>query len=101
MRKFGAKSVLISGGFSFFSDKVSSLVGFDRSFANELIVEDNLITGYLKEPLLDRKLKRSILLAVCREMDIDARDVIAVGDGANDVDMILEAGLGVSTGNLF
>ncbi|MEE2773450.1 MAG: phosphoserine phosphatase SerB [Pseudomonadota bacterium] len=96
MRKFGAKSVLISGGFSFFSDKVSSLVGFDRSFANELIVEDNLITGYLKEPLLDRKLKRSILLAVCREMDIDARDVIAVGDGANDVDMILEAGLGVS-----
>ena len=96
MKNLGAKAFLISGGFTFFSDRISCLLGFDSSFANELIIEGNTLTGELKEPILGRKSKRSILLKLCRERDVHASDVIAVGDGANDLDMIKEAGLGVS-----
>ena len=87
---------MISGGFTFFSDRISCLLGFDSSFANELIIEGNTLTGELKEPILGRKSKRSILLKLCRERDVHASDVIAVGDGANDLDMLSKAGTGVA-----
>ena len=96
MKKMNSNAFIISGGFTFFADKVASRVGFDKAFANKLVYDGNFLSGIVEEPILDRSEKYNILTKLCKEKSIKKSDVIAVGDGANDVEMITTAGLGVS-----
>lgn len=94
MKKNGAKSVLVSGGFTFFTSNIGSMVGFDENFANILEIKNGVLTGNVIEPILSAKSKLEIMNDKITEHNIEAKDVVAVGDGANDLMMLEAAGLG-------
>lgn len=96
MRANGAFCALVSGGFSVYSEYVRGLVGFDYDQANQLEIIDGKLTGRVVKPILDRHAKQACLLRLARELSISPRATIAVGDGANDLSMILAAGLGIA-----
>ena len=96
MSSLGSTSALVSGGFSFFADKVAADIGFDQAYANQLIFEGNMLSGRVRNPILGAYDKKSILQKLCTEGGFDFCDVIAVGDGANDIEMVRNAGIGVS-----
>ncbi len=96
MRAHGARTVLVSGGFTFFTGRVAALCGFDAHQANTLLDDGEVLTGAVAEPILDRDAKRAALHRCAAEMGIALSDTLAVGDGANDLGMIQDAGLGVA-----
>jgi phosphoserine phosphatase len=96
MRAHGAHTVLVSGGFSLFTQTVAEMIGFDENHANTLLVENETLTGFVEEPILGREAKLDTLLEVARYMQLPLEDTMAVGDGANDLAMIGRAGLGVA-----
>ena len=96
MRANGAYTCLISGGFTLFTGAVAEMLGFDEHRANELIVRDGKLTGEVKEPILGRAAKLATLIELRESFDLDDIETLAVGDGANDLDMIQAAGLGVA-----
>lgn len=96
LRAHGAHTVLISGGFEVFSRWVAERLGFDEQYANRLAVQDGVVTGQVLEPLIGRQGKRAKMEEIAAGLGIATGDVLAVGDGANDLDMIAEAGLGVA-----
>lgn len=96
MKRHGAHTVLVSGGFTAFTEPVARQIGFDETRANELIARDGVLTGKVVEPIVGRKAKRDTLMEVAARLDIALADTIAVGDGANDLDMLREAGIGVA-----
>jgi phosphoserine phosphatase len=96
MRAHGAYTCLISGGFTLFTSAVAKMLGFEEHRANELIVEDGKLTGEVREPILGRAAKLATLIELRESFDLDDIDTLAVGDGANDLDMIQAAGLGVA-----
>lgn len=96
MRKYGAHTLLVSGGFSYFTARVAADCGFESEQANVLLDDGKALTGLVREPILGREAKLAALNATCRTLGIEARDALAVGDGANDLAMIREAGLGVA-----
>ena len=96
MARHGAFTLLVSGGFSFFTSRIAGRIGFDDHRGNELLFEDGKLTGEAREPILGRAAKLTILTHVCDEKGLQLADVLAVGDGANDIDMIQGAGLGVA-----
>ncbi|MEL6364378.1 MAG: phosphoserine phosphatase SerB [Pseudomonadota bacterium] len=91
-----ATSALVSGGFTFFTERVAAAVGFHRQQANILEIEAGRLTGKVVPPILGREAKRAALLAYAEELAINTRETIAVGDGANDLAMLEAAGLGVA-----
>ena len=96
MRMHGAWTALISGGFDVFTAKIAEKLGFHENRANRLIVADGKLTGEVAEPILGRAAKAEALSDIAVRHDADAEDVLAVGDGANDLDMIQLAGMGVA-----
>jgi phosphoserine phosphatase len=96
MRAHGAYTCLISGGFTLFTNAVAATIGFQENRANELLVRDGKLTGEVAEPILGRVAKLATLVELREAFDLDNIDTLAVGDGANDLDMIREAGLGVA-----
>ena len=92
----GARCVLVSGGFTFFAEKVAAAAGFQAARANWLEVEDGRLTGKVGEPILGREAKLAALQDEAAALGIMPADVLAVGDGANDLAMIEAAGLGVA-----
>jgi phosphoserine phosphatase len=96
MRAHGAYTCLISGGFTLFTNAVAAMLGFHENRANELVVRDGQLTGEVKEPILGRAAKLATLVELRESFDLDDIDTLAVGDGANDLDMIQHAGLGVA-----
>lgn len=96
MAAHGAVTALISGGFTYFTSRVAEAAGFATHQANELLVEDGALAGRVREPILGREAKREALLRLARQHNIDVADTLAIGDGANDLAMINEAGLGVA-----
>jgi phosphoserine phosphatase len=96
MNKFGATTVLVSGGFTYFVERVSAITGFSRFQANELLLSGGMLTGAVKLPILGRQAKEAALRAIAAEMSAPLEETLAVGDGANDLDMIGAAGLGVA-----
>jgi phosphoserine phosphatase len=96
MRAHGAYTCLISGGFTLFTNAVAAMLGFAENRANELVVRDGKLTGEVKEPILGRAAKFATLIELTEAFDLDDIDTLAVGDGANDLDMIQHAGLGVA-----
>lgn len=96
MRANGAYCALVSGGFTCYTAFVRETVGFDFDQANRLEIVDGKLTGAVIDPILGADAKRERLLALCAEHTIPAEATIAVGDGANDLDMLAEAGMGVA-----
>jgi phosphoserine phosphatase len=92
----GAVTALVSGGFTFFTERVAAEAGFRVHRANVLIVEGGRLTGAVALPILGRDAKREMLLALAAEAGLTPDDAVAVGDGANDLDMVRAAGLGVA-----
>jgi phosphoserine phosphatase len=96
MRAHGAYTCLVSGGFTLFTAKVAQMIGFQENRANELLVEDGKLSGKVAEPILGRAAKLKTLVDLRESFDIDGIDTMVVGDGANDLAMIQNAGLGVA-----
>lgn len=96
MRAAGGHAALVSGGFTAFTARVGALLGFDEEQANTLIVEDGHLTGDVGRPILGREAKIAALEAITARLGITEDDVIAVGDGANDLGMLGRAGMGVA-----
>ena len=96
MRTDGGIAVLVSGGFSYYTDYICDLLGFDEAQSNRLELEEGRLTGSVIEPILGRDAKREALLRIAEERGIPAAESLAVGDGANDLDMLQMAGLGVA-----
>jgi len=96
MRAHGAYTVLVSGGFDYFTSRIRLRCGFDEDRANRLEIEGGRLTGRVIEPILDRDAKLAYLQSFAAERGLSADETMAVGDGANDLAMIREAGLGVA-----
>ena len=96
MRANGAYALLVSGGFTLFTDEVRARVGFDEARANTLEVEGTALAGRVREPILGRDAKRSALNERTATLRLSPADALAVGDGANDLAMVQAAGLGVA-----
>jgi phosphoserine phosphatase len=96
MRKHGAHTLLVSGGFSYFTSRVASDAGFHGEQANTLHDDGAALTGLVGDPILGREAKLAALEKAVGDLGIDASDALAVGDGANDLAMIQRAGLGVA-----
>lgn len=96
MRANGAYTCLVSGGFTLFTGRVAALLGFDEARANTLEVTGERLTGNVIEPLFGREEKRAALLDLRAQRGLRPEETLVAGDGANDMDMIREAGLGVA-----
>jgi len=96
MRAHGAHTVLVSGGFRYFTTRIRAACGFDEDHANELEIRDGRLTGRVIEPIKGRAAKREALIETAARLGIPLAAALAVGDGANDLDMLLIAGLGVA-----
>ena len=96
MKRHGGVTVLVSGGFTHFADKVAETIGFDHVIANRLEVEGGRIRGTVGAPIVGAYAKRDALLDAAALAGIDVEETLAVGDGANDIPMIESAGLGVA-----
>jgi phosphoserine phosphatase len=96
MKANGARAALVSGGFTEFTRRIATILGFDENRANTLHIENGQLTGTVADPILGREAKVQALKDISAQMGITAADVIAVGDGANDLGMLGLAGAGVA-----
>ena len=96
MRAHGAYTALVSGGFTLFTGRVGGMIGFDEDRANHLDVADGAFAGTVREPILGKQAKLDTLTELCRARGLEKADTLCVGDGANDLAMLGEAGLGVA-----
>jgi phosphoserine phosphatase len=95
MKKAGTKCVLVSGGFTFFTEAIGNQVGFDHHHGNSLEMHNDKLTGKVKDPILDKFAKVEFLRHYVHSLKIKPEDVFAIGDGANDIPMLKAAGLGI------
>ena len=95
MRKNGAHTCLVSGGFTQFTEKIAAMIGFDEQRGNSLSVEDGKITGIV-EPILGREAKLETLKELVARLKLRPEDTLVSGDGANDMPMLEAAGMGVA-----
>lgn len=96
MRADGAKAALVSGGFTLFTGPVARMLGFDENRANHLEIDGDKLSGTVREPILGKQAKVDALEEYAKQYSITASDIIAVGDGANDLGMLERAGTGVA-----
>jgi phosphoserine phosphatase len=96
MKTHGATTSLVSGGFTFFAEWIGKRLGFDEWVANTLEFDGGLLNGTVTEPIVGREMKLERLLSLSRQREIPIAATMAVGDGANDLDMVKAAGLGVA-----
>jgi phosphoserine phosphatase len=97
MRQYGAQTVLVSGGFTFFTGRVAKQLGFHLDISNTLkIANGDVLSGLVGRPVIGAETKRTTLLEQASIKEITLNDCLAVGDGANDIPMIQTAGLGVA-----
>jgi phosphoserine phosphatase len=95
-RAAGVHTALVTGGFTVFAEPIAASLGFDHVVANRLDTADGRIAGTVRNPIVDRDAKRHALVAFAAEKGIPLTATLAVGDGANDLPMLLAAGLGVA-----
>lgn len=96
MKAHGAYAALVSGGFTAFTARVAKTLGFDENRANTLLTENGTLTGDVQRPILGRDAKVSALEDIIARLGLNDGDVLAVGDGANDLGMLQRAGSGVA-----
>lgn len=95
LKKNGATCVQVSGGFTFFTGAVAQKLGFDHHHGNVLGVENGKLTGEVIGPILDKNAKLRFLNEYAAKLGIGADQIMAIGDGANDIPMLLAAGIGI------
>lgn len=96
MAAHGAHTCLVSGGFTLFTGPIASKLGFAEHRANRLAVADGKLTGAVEDPIVGKAEKRATLMELRDQFGLAPAETMAVGDGANDLDMLGEAGLGVA-----
>jgi phosphoserine phosphatase len=96
LKRLGYRFAIVSGGFSHFTDRIAADLGIDFAAANQLEVVEGRLTGALLGPVLDRQGKAAALLRFASEAGVSRAATVAIGDGANDLDMLSAAGLGVA-----
>lgn len=96
MRRHGAYCALVSGGFTFFTERIAARLGFDSHQANTLDIVDGQLAGTVTPPVLGREAKLAALNRLRGELGLQPQETMAVGDGANDLDMLRAAGLGIA-----
>ena len=107
LKAAGIRTMLVSGGFSFYTQRIQARLGFDEERSNQLEIKnphpaplpqagEGILSGRVLPPILDKNAKRAALLEGCDRLGISPAEAIAIGDGANDVPMLLAAGLGVA-----
>lgn len=97
MRNHGAHCILVSGGFTFFTSAIGEQAGFHQNHGNSLTIDnDNVkLTGEVGEPILDNTAKLAFLREYTQKLELNSTDSLAIGDGANDLPMIEDSGLGI------
>jgi phosphoserine phosphatase len=96
LKRAGYKIALVSGGFTYFTEKLKRELGLDYAFGNELEIKDGKLTGRLKGRIIDAEEKARIIEEIAKKEGISKENIVAVGDGANDRIMIENAGLGIA-----
>jgi phosphoserine phosphatase len=96
MRAHGAHTCLVSGGFTLFTSRIAAMVGFDEARSNRLVVEGDHLAGTVEEPVFGRDAKLAALRELRTRFHLAPEQTLVTGDGANDLAMILDAGLGVA-----
>lgn len=96
MKAYGAYASLVSGGFTYFADFFARRIGFDEAAANVLEMDGEMLAGTVASPIVDKATKLTRLTTLAAEQGIALEQTLAVGDGANDLDMIRAAGMGVA-----
>lgn len=96
IKSLGYKVALISGGFTFFADALKIKLGLDYSFANELEIQDGKLTGHVTGTIVNANQKAILVKLIAQQENISLEQVVAIGDGANDLPMLLTAGLGIA-----
>ncbi len=96
LQRIGARTAVISGGFMFAANTLKAELGLNYAYANKLVVRDGLITGELDGPIVTPQRKADLLDAIAQRERIDLAQVVAIGDGANDMRMLQKAGFGVA-----
>ena len=96
MRANGAYACLVSGGFTLFTGPIGAKIGFDEHRSNRLILDGETLAGKVEEPILGREAKLATLIELRERFNLAHHETMAVGDGANDLAMLGEAGLGVA-----
>ena len=96
LRGHGVYTALVSGGFSLFTQRIGAMIGFNEDRANMLMVDKGKLTGHVAEPILGKEAKRAALIELREQFALEPEQTLAIGDGANDLDMIKEAGLGIA-----
>jgi len=96
LKSLGFKTAIISGGFTYFGKYLQQKLRADYVYANELEIVDGKLTGNVVGPIVDAERKAALLRAIARQEQINLKQVIAVGDGANDLPMLRIAGLGIA-----
>jgi phosphoserine phosphatase len=95
LKAHGVHCVLVSGGFTYFTERVAAALGFDEHHGNRLEISGGSLSGLVAEPILDKAFKRDCLEATAARLGIPMSATVAIGDGANDLPMLQAAGLGV------
>jgi phosphoserine phosphatase len=96
MATAGVHTALVSGGFTDFTGPIAALIGFHEHHANRLGLDGNILTGTVTEPILGRAAKKATLVGLREALGLPREATLAIGDGANDLAMIEEAGLGIA-----
>ena len=96
LKQLGYKTAILSGGFTFFGRSRQQRLGIDYLHANTLVVRDGVVTGEVEPPIVDGAAKAEHLRAIAQQEGLSLEQVIAVGDGANDLPMLRIAGLGIA-----
>ncbi len=96
LRRLGYRLAIISGGFTFFTDRLKADLQLDHAFANELEIAEGRLTGRIVGPIIDGQRKADLLVQLAREHGIGPDQAVAIGDGANDLLMLARAGLGIA-----
>jgi phosphoserine phosphatase len=95
-KRCGVKTLLVSGGFTYFTDRVRERLGFDYAYSNLLDIEGGKLTGTVSGPLVDAGGKAGHVARLKRQLGIGREQLLAIGDGANDLPMLAEAGTSVA-----
>jgi len=96
LKEHGIKTLLVSGGFVFFTERLKTRLGLDFTHANTLEVANGKLTGQVLGKIVDAQGKADWLVKIREELELKPGQVIAIGDGANDLKMLAQAGISIA-----